>query len=122
MDHFHGKSSSEKGLLNDILSEYKCDPEFVAEELALRIAEDAARIMHQKGLNRSQLARQMGPVEPLEDGYEYLDHDVGAVDQLPRLVGNRYCAGLVHKAKQGQAVGEHHGHVAVALQPSTEGP
>ena len=59
-DHFLAKASSESGLLNSILSEYKQDPEYVAEELALRIAEDAARIMHQKGLNRSQLARQMG--------------------------------------------------------------
>ncbi len=60
IDQFLGNSSSEKGLLNDVLNEYKKDPEYVAEELALRIAEDAARIMHQKGLTRSQLARQMG--------------------------------------------------------------
>lgn len=59
IDKFLG-SIPENGLLNDILNEYKQDPEYVAEELALRIAEDAARIMHQKGLSRSQLARQMG--------------------------------------------------------------
>ena len=39
---------------------YQQDPEFLAEGLSIAIIENALKVMKQKGINRADLAREMG--------------------------------------------------------------
>lgn len=48
------------GPLADRIDELETDPDFVAEGLALRIMEEAARIMAEQNISRSDLAARMG--------------------------------------------------------------
>lgn len=48
------------GWLSGYESELSGDPDFVAEQLALAITEEAARVMRERGISRSQLAVMMG--------------------------------------------------------------
>ena len=48
------------GFLDDAVSEYSQDADYLAEAMALRFAEDAARLMQSQGISRAKLAGQMG--------------------------------------------------------------
>ena len=54
------KPATPRGWLDDYSLIYERDPDYVAEGLALRIAEQAVRLMKEKGISRSQLASLMG--------------------------------------------------------------
>ena len=51
---------TENAVLDTYYKQYDNDPDFVAEGMAIKIVEDALRIMKQKGLTRSDLANKMG--------------------------------------------------------------
>jgi transcriptional regulator with XRE-family HTH domain len=46
--------------LERYVQEYANDPEFIAERLAIKIAEEMLECLERKGLNQSWLAQQMG--------------------------------------------------------------
>jgi plasmid maintenance system antidote protein VapI len=46
--------------LESYIKEYANDPEFIAEGLAIKIAEEMLECLERKGLNQSWLAQQMG--------------------------------------------------------------
>ncbi len=54
------KETQSPGWLDQFLPELERDPDYVAEYLALHIAEEATELMEQKGISRSQLASLMG--------------------------------------------------------------
>ena len=49
----------ERYIANEI-KEYEKSPKFVAEGLALKVAEEVSRLLQEKGLNQSDLAMAMG--------------------------------------------------------------
>lgn len=51
---------AERGLLDEYLDRYASDPDYVAEELALNLVEDALAIMRDQGISRARLAEMMG--------------------------------------------------------------
>jgi hypothetical protein len=53
-------TESRSGVLSKYYSKYEHDPEFIAEEMAIRIIEDALQIMQAKGTNKSELSNRMG--------------------------------------------------------------
>jgi transcriptional regulator with XRE-family HTH domain len=53
-------TENRSGVLNKYYSKYEHDPEFIAEEMAIRIIEDALQIMQAKGINKSELSNRMG--------------------------------------------------------------
>jgi len=48
-----------KGLLHEYEEQYANDPDYIAERLALRVTEEAAKIMQNPGLSRADLAARM---------------------------------------------------------------
>lgn len=48
------------GALDKYFLEYRSDPDFIAEGMAIAIVEDALSIMESKGISRSDLADIMG--------------------------------------------------------------
>ena len=52
--------AAEVGFLDESVSGYQNDPEFIAETMALRFAEEVARKIEARGISRAQLARNMG--------------------------------------------------------------
>ena len=50
----------ESGYLDKTLSKLAHDPEFIAERLALALAEDILRVMKDNKVSKSELARRMG--------------------------------------------------------------
>ena len=50
----------EIGFLDELVSDYQNDAEFIAETMALRFAEEVARRIEARGVSRAQLARNMG--------------------------------------------------------------
>ena len=54
------RAEVETGYLDETLFKLARDPEFVAERLALTLAEDILRVMKDKKVSRSELARRMG--------------------------------------------------------------
>jgi plasmid maintenance system antidote protein VapI len=53
-------TESSSGALNKYYSKYEHDPEFIAEEMAIKVIEDALQIMQAKGITRSELSNRMG--------------------------------------------------------------
>lgn len=53
-------TESRNGALNKYYLKYEHDPEFIAEEMAIRIIEDALQIMQAKGISKSELSNRMG--------------------------------------------------------------
>jgi transcriptional regulator with XRE-family HTH domain len=53
-------TESRSGVLNKYYSKYEHDPEFIAEEMSIRVIEDALQIMRAKGITRSELSNRMG--------------------------------------------------------------
>lgn len=47
-------------VIEQLLEEYKDDPDFVAEELVLALGESITSCMEQRHLNRAELARRLG--------------------------------------------------------------
>ena len=54
------RAEAESGYLDKALSKFARDPEFVAERLALDLAEDILRVMKDSQVSKSELARRMG--------------------------------------------------------------
>ena len=54
------RAEVESGYLDKTLSKLARDPEFVAEGLALTLAEDILRVMKDNEVSKSELARRMG--------------------------------------------------------------
>ena len=52
--------AEEIGFLDESVSGYQNDAEFIAETMALRFAEEVARKIEARGISRAQLARNMG--------------------------------------------------------------
>jgi len=52
--------AEEVGFLDESVSGYQNDSEFIAETMALRFAEEVARRIDARGISRAQLARNMG--------------------------------------------------------------
>ena len=48
------------GWLDAAISNYDSDPDFVAEGLAMKVIEDALKLMDKEGINRTELARRLG--------------------------------------------------------------
>ena len=54
------RAEIESGYLDETLSELARDPEFVAERVALTLAEDILKVMRDNKVSKSELARRMG--------------------------------------------------------------
>ena len=54
------RAEKESGYLDETLSKVARDPEFIAEGLALTLAEDILRVMKDNEVSKSELARRMG--------------------------------------------------------------
>ena len=52
--------AEEIGFLDESVSGYQKDAEYIAETMALRFAEEVARRIEARGVSRAQLARDMG--------------------------------------------------------------
>ena len=59
------RAEVESGYLDKTLSKLARDPEFVAEGLALTLAEDILRVMKDNEVSKSELARENGCIEGL---------------------------------------------------------
>ena len=63
MQEAHAKASASnpsRGWLAEYEAEFAGDPEYLAEGLAIRIAEQAVRLMEEQGISRAELASRMG--------------------------------------------------------------
>ena len=49
-----------QGLLDQYIREYEGDPDYVAETMALHLAEQATRLLEKRNMSRSELADLMG--------------------------------------------------------------
>ena len=54
------ETHSSQGWLGEYEAEFARDPDYIAEGLAIRIAEQAVRLMEEQGISRTKLASRMG--------------------------------------------------------------
>jgi antitoxin component HigA of HigAB toxin-antitoxin module len=59
LEHFNERARP-NGLLDEAVSRYSQDAEFVAEQLAIGLMEKVVQLMRAQGISKAQLAREMG--------------------------------------------------------------